>query len=306
MAAIPYETLVLTAHFFLSAILLAGVWFVLAAGLAKLLRLESPVARMLIFIVPVVAAFGARVRLSADATFEIIGVCVSVALAWFLADLYRYRRFTAAIMPNLRRSPALQAVVDELAPRFGLARPPAAYELSGAGAGPCVIGLRRPRLIMPRGICALMDADEMCALVAHELAHVARRDAGWKWLWLFLRRLAFLNPIAAWAHRRIGLETERACDLLAVQVTGKPGTLARTLVKMEERLAQSPPLAPLFAMANVPRADSHLAVRIASIASGTEGLHDSKWMTGLKLLAIFSVFSALCLRPGALLLTLIN
>ena len=306
MVAIPNEALLLAAHFFLSAVVLAGVWFALAAGLAKLLRLESPVARMAIFIVPVVAAFGARVRLSADATFEVIAVCLSVALVWFLADLYHYRRFTAAIMPNLKRSPALQAVVDELAPRFGILRPPAAYELSSADAGPCVIGLRRPRLIMPRGICTLMNADEMRALVAHELAHVARRDAGLKWLWLFLRRLAFLNPIAAWAHRRIGLETERACDLLAMQVTGKPGTLARTLVKMEEHLAQSPPLVPLFAMANVPRADSHLAVRIKSIASESEGSHDSTWMTGLKVLAIFSIFSVLCLRPGSALLALIN
>lgn len=178
----------MTAHFFLSAILLAGVWFALAAGLAKLLRLESPLARMVIFIVPVVAAFGARIRLSGDATFEVIAVCLSVALVWLLADLYRYWRFTAAIMPNLTRSLALQAVVDELAPRFGIGLPPEAYELSGAGAGPCVIGLRRPRLIMPRGICTLMDPDEMRALVAHELAHVARRDAGLKWLWLFLRR----------------------------------------------------------------------------------------------------------------------
>ena len=306
MVTIPNETLLLTAHFFLSAVVLAGVWFALAAGLAKLLRLESPVARMSIFVVPVVAAFGARIRLSADATFEIVAVCLSVALLWFLADLYQYRRFVAAVLPNLQRSPALQTIVDELAPRFGIRRPPEAYELSGAGAGPCVIGLRRPRLIMPRGICTLMDPDELRALVAHELAHVARRDAGLKWLWLFLRRLAFLNPIAAWAHRRIGLETERACDLLAMQATGKPGTLARTLVKMEEHLAQSPPLAPPFAMANVPRADSHLAARIESIATESEGLHDSKWSTGLKLLAIFSVFSALCLRPGTALLALIN
>ena len=306
MFSMSTDTLTALGHFFVSATLLAALWFVLAEGLARLVRLRSPSARTLLFVVPVLAAFGARVRLSGDATVMVVAVCLSVAVTLFLFDALRYRRFVATLVPDLQPSAHLQKIVDALAVDFRMKVPPAAYELPTAGAGPYVIGLRRPALIMPSAILKVLDPEETRALIAHELAHVHRRDALGKWVLLFLRRLAFLNPVAYWAYRRIGLETERACDLLAMGVTGRPGTLARALVKVEEYLAHSTPRSPVFALATIPRADSHLAQRVRSIADYGTQVDDVAWLSIFKLLGIFAVFSAVCLRPGGVLLALIN
>ena len=306
MFSMSTDTLIALGHFFVSATLLAALWFVLAEGLARLVRLRSPSARTLLFVIPVLAAFGARVRLSGDATVIIVAVCLSVAMTLFLFDALRYRRFVASLAPDLRPAPHLQKIVDALAADFGMKVPPPAYELATAGAGPYIIGLRRPALVMPSAILKVMDPEETSALIAHELAHVHRRDALGKWVLLFLRRLAFLNPIAYWSYHRIGLETERACDLLAMDVTGRPGTLARALVKVEDYLAHSTPQSPVAALAAIPRADSHLAQRVRSIADYGSRIDEGRWLSILKLLGIFAVFSTLCLRPGGVLLALIN
>lgn len=306
MFSVSTDTLVALGHFFVSATLLAALWFLLAEGLARLVRLRSPSARILLFVVPVLAAFGSRVRLSGDATIMIIAVCLSVAITLFLFDVLRYHRFVVAQAPDLQPSAHLQKIVDALAVDFRMKVPPAAYELATAGAGPYIIGLWRPALIMPSAILKVLDHEETRALIAHELAHVHRRDALGKWVLLFLRRLAFLNPAAYWAHRRIGLETERACDLLAMGVTGMPGTLARALVKVEEYLAHSTSQSPVSALATIPRADSHLSQRVRSIADYGTRVEDVTWLSIFKLLGIFAVFSAVCLRPGGILLALIG
>ena len=297
-------TVLLTTHFFLSAMVLAAVWYGAAALLTRLVGLHSPAARVLVFSVPLIAAFGARIRLSPDAVWEIVGVSLVVAGTLFSADVFRYRRFIRTLAQDLHPAPALQAVVDALAPHFGLRTPPRAYESNTVGGGPCVVGLWRPVVVVPRPVAACMDADELRALVAHELAHVRRRDGLWKWTLQFLRRLAFLNPVAWAVHRRIGLEVERACDLHAVYVTGQPGVLARTLVKVSDIVSRPAEPAGRWDMANVPRAGSQLAHRIGAIAGYCEQSRPQGWRNFVKTTVVFGAFAMLCLQPGRVLLAI--
>lgn len=291
-------------HFFVSAAALTAFWLATAAGLAQLVRLSSPSARVFVFTVPLLAAFGARIRLFPDIALEIVGTTLAIALLLLAADVRHYRRFTASLAPELRLSGVLQKIVNELSPSFGIRTPPRAYESAAVGTGPCVIGLSGSILIVPRPVMAQMDAEELRALVAHELAHVGRRDGIWKWLLLFLRRLAFLNPVAFWTHRHISLEIERACDRRAVQVTARPGVFARTLVKVDEIMAHMPQPASSYGMVNVPRADTQLARRIGSIAAYCGDTDRARLPNLLKTLFIFGIFSALCLEPGEVILAL--
>ena len=299
-------TVLLTIHFFVSAAVLTAVWYGAAALLTRLVGLDSPAARVMVFSVPLLAAFGARIRLSPDAAWEIVGTSLAVAGALFAADVYRYRRFIRTLAQDLHPAPSLQTIVDALAPHFGLRTPPRAYESKAVGGGPCVVGLRRPVLVVPRPVALRMDADELRALVAHELAHVRRRDGLWKWPLQLLRRLAFLNPVAWAVHRRIGLEIERACDQHAVCVTGQPGVLARTLLKVSDIIAHPAEPAGRWDMANVPRAGTQLAQRIGAIAGYCEQSQPQRWRNVTKTAVVFGVFATLCLQPGRVLLAIIG
>ena len=70
-------------------------------------------------------------------------------------------------------------------------------------------------------------------MIAHELAHVRRRDL---WVNLFQRlteTLLFYHPAVWWLSRRIRVERELCCDDLATQFCGSPVALAEGLAAIE-------------------------------------------------------------------------
>lgn len=302
MSAHSQQLLTLLAHFFLSAVALAAIWYAVVALLVRVLGLQVPRLRMLLFTAPLLAAFAARLRTAPEAMWEIVGVSLAIALLLLAAEIRHYRGFLRVIRCDLLPAPELQTLVDELAPAFGLRKRPRAYESATVGAGPCALGLRDPILVVPSLIAASLERDELRALVAHELAHVRWRDGISKWVLLFLRRLAFLNPVALWAHRRIGLEIERACDREAVYVTGRPGALARALVKSATAVAQAAPPAAGLRLANVPQAGTELADRLDALAAYRADVRPGVAAIVIKTAIVVFTFAALCMRPGAVLL----
>jgi beta-lactamase regulating signal transducer with metallopeptidase domain len=97
-------------------------------------------------------------------------------------------------------------------------------------SAPLATGVLRPEVCLPTRAVAELAADEQAALCAHELAHVARRDPAW----ILLARLAEaagpLQPLNAWARRRLQDLAECLSDDLAVAASGRPVGLARSLV----------------------------------------------------------------------------
>src|SRR5262249_27387988 len=90
---------------------------------------------------------------------------------------------------------------------------PPALRRSPFVTSPCVIGIRRPVILLTDDAAALETAD----VLAHELAHVARHDG----LWNLLRRVptAFLFPQPLlWAlSRRLEATAEEICDDFVVR-----------------------------------------------------------------------------------------
>jgi beta-lactamase regulating signal transducer with metallopeptidase domain len=91
--------------------------------------------------------------------------------------------------------------------------------LVGDVATPRVIGWLHPRLVLPEGLDARLEPRELQAVLAHELAHVARRDTLARALASVIATLAWFNPLVWVARRRLADEAEQACDArAAVQV----------------------------------------------------------------------------------------
>jgi beta-lactamase regulating signal transducer with metallopeptidase domain len=108
-----------------------------------------------------------------------------------------------------------QQRVDGLVRALGITRR-VAVRLGADIASPFTARLLRPVVWLPLSMIARLPADQVEALIAHELAHVARLDWLWNGVQCVVESLLFFHPAAWWLSRRIRLEREQACDDLAV------------------------------------------------------------------------------------------
>ena len=71
-----------------------------------------------------------------------------------------------------------------------------------------VVGLWRPKIYIP----FRMESDSMAYILAHEQAHIRRRDHWWKLLAYFMLTLHWFNPLVWIAYVMLGRDMELACD----------------------------------------------------------------------------------------------
>lgn len=144
-----------------------------------------------------------------------------------------------------RTSPAPADLIHRaghLARRMGLHAPE--LRLLPEAQGPFCYGLFRTVVVLPAACLAALDADLLEALLAHEFAHLKRRDFLLGGLQAGLDLLLFHHPLARWISSQARLERERACDEAAAAACGDARTIARALLELEDL---RPPLAALAA-----------------------------------------------------------
>ena len=155
---------------------------------------------------------------------------------WLLVCRLRLRH-------NQPASAAWQATVKRLASTLRVSRP---VQLCGSAIAevPGVIGWLRPVILVPVGALAGLDASQIEAILAHELAHIRRHDYLVNLLQTVVENLLFYHPGVWWVSRRIRVEREHCCDDLAVAACGDAVMYARALTAMEGlRSVASPQLA---------------------------------------------------------------
>jgi TonB family protein len=117
--------------------------------------------------------------------------------------------------------------------------PHARVATSNEIASPITLGIRRPTLLLPAHLNTLLEED-LDAALAHEFAHIHRRD--------FAKNLAYeLLPLpiafhpAAWLTRRHMSETrEQLCDAMAANAVAGPQRYARSLLRLATQFAAHP------------------------------------------------------------------
>ena len=73
---------------------------------------------------------------------------------------------------------------------------------------PFILGILRPRICIPSG----MDPEQMIHVIAHEQAHLKRRDHWWKPLGFGLLTVHWFNPVMWLAYILLCRDIELACD----------------------------------------------------------------------------------------------
>ena len=69
-----------------------------------------------------------------------------------------------------------------------------------------------PHLVLPEELWGLLDATQQDAILAHELAHLKRRDHWVRRLEALACGLYWWDPVAWWARREVERAEERCCD----------------------------------------------------------------------------------------------
>ena len=104
-----------------------------------------------------------------------------------------------------------------------------------------VVGIIRPCILLPDGIEQRLQADELHAVLIHELQHVARHDTLVNVAQSVMLALYFFHPAAWWADLQLRRLREDACDEATIaRLRGRRRAYGSGMVKMAEMLVAPP------------------------------------------------------------------
>ena len=175
---------------------------------------------------------------------------------------------------------SLIALRDELREAMGIDQEIEMRQTSDLNA-PATAGWRRPVILLPAD-WRTWDRDELRAVLAHELAHVARRDYPAGLVARLALALHFYHPLVHWFSSRLFLEQELAADALGSRFAGGTALYLQSLSRMALRLDGKTPSLPARAFLPTKRT---LIRRITMLNHETVCV-ETPWTTVRKTLAI--------------------
>ena len=174
---------------------------------------------------------------------------LGLAIAWLLGTagilgwtgiraIRLHRWMTRASCPA---PPAIRREAAVAGQALGLTRMPAIH-ITRAHMSPMVWWLGgKVHLLIPSTVVDGLSRVDIRAVLAHELAHVKRRDHVVRWIEWMTCAFFWWNPVAWWARRQLRAAEESCCDALALAATGStPRSYARALVRVLELISFAP------------------------------------------------------------------
>jgi beta-lactamase regulating signal transducer with metallopeptidase domain len=152
---------------------------------------------------------------------------------------------------------------------------------------PALLGVLRPRVLVPSDLIKPERREHLRYVFLHELAHAKRNDIVFAWVLHALVAVHWFNPILWWSTRRIAADRELACDalVLAMIAPEEQGNYGNALLD-ELQTARAMRWSP--AAASILEGKTNIEKRIALIAEFRRTTRSSRALSA-------AVFAALCL-----------
>ena len=218
--------------------------------------------------------------------FWLAGVCV--CHLWQLAGLASMRRWRSR--GNWPAMEEWEQRLRGLARQLEVTKPVALLESIVVNT-PVTVGHLRPLILVPVGMLARLPANQVEAILLHELAHIRRYDYLVNLMQRWIEGLFFYHPAMWWISHVVRLEREACCDDLAAAATGDRRQYAGALVALEESrfsAQDSPALAATGGSLRVridrllrqsPTSPARGLVSFLTIVAGASALAFAGWQT---------------------------
>ena len=105
---------------------------------------------------------------------------------------------------------------------------------SSFAKSPLVSGWLKPAIIFPYSLLTGLPADQIEAIIAHELAHIKRNDYLVNILQSIIEIILFYNPAVWWLSDRIRTERENCCDDMVLASGNETLVYAKALLGIQE------------------------------------------------------------------------
>jgi beta-lactamase regulating signal transducer with metallopeptidase domain len=171
--------------------------------------------------------------------------------AYMMMNLLRAVRGHYWLRRTRRLLPAhVQADVADLLPACDIRKPPRIAMVEGVGQ-PFVWGLLRGSIYVPPSLLSLDNPAHRRIVLAHELSHVLRCDAGVNVLQVLAQGLFWFHPCVWWANRKIRQEREKCCDEMVIaRLRTTPKDYSTAIVETLARAGESTRPVPSLAVAS--------------------------------------------------------
>jgi TonB family protein len=107
-------------------------------------------------------------------------------------------------------------------------------------SGPATVGLRRKTLLLPPAFLDKLSAEDLDAVLAHELAHIERWDFAKNLLYGVLTLPVAYHPLLSLTRKRLAETRELVCDVMAAEAVGGRESYARSLLRLARMLSDRP------------------------------------------------------------------
>jgi bla regulator protein BlaR1 len=195
-----------------------------------------------------------------------------VVTVWMLGVLVLVLRLAGGYLYNqrlkLHRNQPLpnswQNRLETFCRQTGIGKPISLVE-SALVKIPMTIGHFKPVILFPLGLAAGLPRDQVEALLAHELAHILRKDYLVNILQSIVDILFFYHPGVRWISSQVRAEREHCCDDIAVSISGNSLNVAKALTNIQDYDMRTP--YPAMAAANKRLGSRGLLARIRRLVS---------------------------------------
>lgn len=150
---------------------------------------------------------------------------------------------------------------------------------------PALMGVFRPKLLLPPHVIETFVPAKLRDIFLHELAHLKRGDVVINWVASVLQVVHWFNPVLWYAFSRIRIEREMACDSFALSVipAGDNQHYGNTIIDLMEHASHSG-IVP--SVVGIVEEKSEMQRRIAMIAEFRKNKHEWAILAGILCLAL--------------------